>query len=420
MDNGALRGVGAAGRGIGSLRSVGALLRGASCGQLGAQIGQRDRRRRGSDQRLHGDAALVNRALQRLRINGLAGGRCNQQAQQRVGEIRARGEVQRGCVLVSLGFRQAAVCAAARGKLRVLRAALHGLRILRGLHRLTGGADEADDFLGGQPAVGQQAHEQRAVLLRLGGEERAAIRGRARGEQRQQVGHRLRVAGDFLALLAEQHHVAAAVNQHGAGMGGIAVADAHARQTVELLCAHGDAALRAGHSLVREGDAGNPRAGAAHADDAPAVGGDRQIQVIRPRRAGIGGGEVQPRARAAGHDGGQRAERIVRPCGERIEQPQGGAADLAGERQRQAVSAAQSVHHGARIPGGKALRACLSGGGQRGGRGLAGDGHGIELPVAGRAPLRQSERRQREQHGEREKSCDVFHQKKPPCQAKSV
>ena len=294
------------------LPGIGCALRGAARGEPGAQLGQRHRR---GGRRVLGfkrGAAVFNGALQGLCIKCFAGGRCDQRFKQRVGQLRSRGDVQRGCLIVRLQrgddcgeIRRAACshrgdgCGGSRrtvcshrgdgcGDVRDTVCSSRGesgrrIRQAVYLGGLPCGADEPDDLLDTQAALGQELHEQRAIVLRFGAEQRAAILSGAGRKQREQVIHRLRVARDLSTLLGEQHHVAVGIDNHHARMGRVEVFKPHVGQMAQLLRGNDDAALLASSGHAREGDANHPRAGIARTKKTQMIDIHGEVHVIRPR-----------------------------------------------------------------------------------------------------------------------------------------
>ena len=279
------------------LPGIGCALRGAARGKPGAQLGQRHRR---GGRRVLGfkrGAAVFNGALQGLCIKCFAGGRCDQRFEQRVGQLRSRGDVQRGCLIVRLqrgddcGGTRRTVCSRRGNSCGDVRGTVcsgrgeSGRRIRQAVHLggLPCGADEPDDLLDTQAALGQELHEQRAIVLRFGAEQRAAILSGAGRKQREQVIHRLRVARDLSTLLGEQHHVAVGIDNHHARMGRVEVFKPHAGQMAELLRGNDDAALLAGSGHAREGDADHPRAGIARTKKTQMIDIHGEVHVIRSR-----------------------------------------------------------------------------------------------------------------------------------------
>ena len=217
--------------------------------------------------RVERDFARVHRLLKRGDANRLAGGRTDEQRQRVVGEVRVGREVERRAPLVGRQRGNDGSTARRVG--------------LRGLRR---GADQRNYFIQRQPAVRQEANQQRAVALRLGGEEDIAFRAGRRGEHGQNLGYLARNPVDLVAQRIIKHGIAAGLHQHFARHGGVGVADAHIGVALQLLRIQFHGARRAGDCRAREGDAEHPRPGAAHAQNARFAGVDGGVDVKRAGR----------------------------------------------------------------------------------------------------------------------------------------
>ena len=332
--------------------------------------------------RVERDFARVHRLLKRGDANRLAGGRTDEQRQRVVGEVRVGREVERRAPLVGRQRGNDGSTARRVG--------------LRGLRR---GADQRNYFIQRQPAVRQEANQQRAVALRLGGEEDIAFRAGGRGEHGQNLGYLARNPVDLVAQRVVKHGIAAGLHQHFARHGGVGVADAHIGVALKLLRIQFHGARRAGDCRAREGDAEHPRPGAAHAQNARLAGIDRGVDVKRAGRVHRRRGQRQARAARAGHERGHAGERVIR-VGIR-------AARGAGHIDGKGMRLGKRLDHVDRLQVGE--RFGVGGDRRRAERveGFLRDAHIGELPVAGLRRLAQRQRRrqaQRKQQPEGNKS----------------
>ena len=266
------------------------------------------------------DFARFHGVLKRGHADRAAGGRADEQRERVVGQIRIGREIQRGGVRIGFQRRDGGRAA-------------DGIRLRGGLS----GADEREHFLKRQPAVGQEAHQQRAVVLRLGGEEDIPVRARRGGEHGQGRIRSARNAVDFVAQRVIQHGVAVGFHQHFARHGGIDVADGHIRIALNFLRGHLHGARRACGCRPREGDAEHPCAGTADAQHAGPVRVDGGVQVKRAGRVGGYAGQRKARAARARHQRGHAGEGVICVCMR--------ARRLAGDIHREGVRRVEPVHH---------------------------------------------------------------------------
>ena len=196
-------------------------------------------------------------------------------------------------------------------------------------------------------------------------------------------------------------------------MRGIDIGHGDRGQAVVFAGTERNAALRAGNGLARKGHARDPGAVAAVAGDAPAVCAQRHVQIIGRRIAHRRGRDAQLRACRAGNERGHAAQRIRRAGGQALRPIVAGQIDRAGDAERQARLPAHGLAHLRRIRQGDG-RGARSGRRVRAGRGRNGRLHGLKLPIAVDALLRQGKHRQRQKQQKRQHADDRFHKKTPP------
>ena len=311
--------------------------------------------RRLGDQR---NAAGINRLGYGSDAQRLAGRGTQQCAQHVVGKLGIRRDIENRIVFI--GFERGDI----RGR--------GGCVGFTG----NGGADQTDQLILAKTAVGVEADDHGAVILRLGRKDGLAVGGGdARSEHGQDVIHGLRDALNLIAVKIIEHHVAVSINDHHARMRAIDIGDAGFRVAVDLAGDEGDAMLRTGRGRMREADAVHPRAGIAHAQRAAAVDVDGRIQVERVLISAGVCSDGQPGIGRTGHNGrnackGIRAVRVI-------------AAVFAREIERNMPDAAHDLSHSCRIGFGDAHGVGLDGGGPVDVGGLAAHLDAFELPVTG-------------------------------------
>ena len=196
----------------------------------------------------------------------MAGGGAQERAQHVVGELRAGRDIKRRVVFVGS---QRGDGGCRRGGVGVI---------------ITGSgssADETDQFVLGQAAVGIEGDDQGAVLLLFAREEgRAGERiGMMLREDGEDVVDRHGNTVDLVAVKIIQHGIAVAVDDHHAGHRAVGIRRIDAGEIVHLTGDQADRLLRAGHSRAREGDTMHPCAGIAVAQGARAAGIDGAVKV---------------------------------------------------------------------------------------------------------------------------------------------
>ena len=266
-------------------------------GGCGLQL--REGQRSGGGRLLDGQGDLTgfDSGLKRFGADSLALRGAQQRAQHVVGQLAARGDIQRRLIAVRLegGYR-------GRGRGGVRFGAAGG-----------GGAQQADQLILAEAAVGIKGDDDGTVGLFLGGKDGLSVKIRAGGLRKrgEKLIDRARDAADDVALQIVQDGIAKRIEHHDARAGAVDVGNVHAGKVVDLARHDAQRLLAARNGRAREGDALHPRAAAAHAQQAMIARIQGGIQIEGVFLCLRGGGDGHARAGCAGHEHGRRGEGII-------------------------------------------------------------------------------------------------------------